>query len=153
MGKTRLTESPTPLATGQDATAGGMALVPGSGAASDLDLYDNQTRDYIANGPKHWKSGVTAVKVAQGGTGATTASAARNNLGLGTGAVYDASQSQEPGNLVRRWSDGYFTANSPTQSSHVATKGYVDTHLRELEQRLETLVSQLEQRLAQLEAG
>lgn len=36
------------MATGDDALAAGMALVPGTGKSSDLDMYDNQTRDYIA---------------------------------------------------------------------------------------------------------
>lgn len=82
-------EEPTQSATGDDATAAGMALVPGTGLASDLDLYDNQTRDYIANGHTRWKPGLAALPIAKGGTGATTVAAARNALGLGntTGPV------------------------------------------------------------------
>jgi hypothetical protein len=36
------------MATGDAALAAGMVLVPGAGMARDLDLYDNQTRDYVA---------------------------------------------------------------------------------------------------------
>lgn len=63
--------TPTP---GADALAAGMPLVPGTGLASDLDEYINQTRDFIAQRT----SAVTPV--AKGGTGANTASAARTNL-------------------------------------------------------------------------
>lgn len=62
---------PTP---GADAVAAGMDLVPGSGLASDIDEYINQTRDYIAQRTS------TVTPVAKGGTGANTAAGARTNL-------------------------------------------------------------------------
>lgn len=63
--------TPTP---GADALAAGMPLVPGTGLASDIEEYINQTRDFIAQRT----SNVTPI--AKGGTGATTAAAARTNL-------------------------------------------------------------------------
>lgn len=46
------------MATGDDAVAAGMALVLGSRLANEIDTADNETRDYLANGPKHWLAGV-----------------------------------------------------------------------------------------------
>lgn len=63
--------TPTP---GTDALNAGMPLVPGTGLASDLDEYINQTRDFIAQRT----SAVTPI--AKGGTAATTAAEARTNL-------------------------------------------------------------------------
>ncbi|KKX96687.1 tail fiber domain-containing protein [Microbacterium sp. Ag1] len=80
--------TPTP---GTDAALANLPLVPGTGLRSDVDEYINQTRDFIAGGPANWKPGVTlpaskigsgSVPVANGGTGATTAAAARNNLSI-----------------------------------------------------------------------
>lgn len=62
---------PTP---GTDALNAGMPLVPGTGHASDIDEYINQTRDFIAQRTS------TVTPVAKGGTGATTAAVARANL-------------------------------------------------------------------------
>ena len=43
------------MATGDDATAAGMALVNGAvDLSNQLDDFDNQTRDYVANGPRYW---------------------------------------------------------------------------------------------------
>lgn len=79
------------MATGDDAAAGGMDLVAGSVLANTIDTEITKSRDYIANGPTHWKPGVTlpasligggAVPVANGGTGGTTAAVARSNLGI-----------------------------------------------------------------------
>lgn len=36
------------MAIGDDAVAAGMTLVIGTQAASDLDTFENQTRDYVA---------------------------------------------------------------------------------------------------------
>lgn len=83
--------TPTP---GTDAALANMPLVPGTGLRSDVDEYINQTRDFVANGPANWKPGVTlpaskigsgSVPVANGGTGATTAAAARTNLAITAG--------------------------------------------------------------------
>lgn len=80
------------MATGDDAAAGGMELVSSSaGKVKDGATEITKTRDYVANGPTHWKPGVTlpaskigggAVPIANGGTGATTAAAARTALGI-----------------------------------------------------------------------
>lgn len=79
------------MAIGDDAVAGGMSVLTGNELANTLDTEENKTRDYIANGPTNWKPGVTlpaskigsgSVPVANGGTGATTAAAARNNLAI-----------------------------------------------------------------------
>lgn len=79
------------MPTGDDAAAGGMDLVAGSVLANTIDTEITKTRDYIANGPTHWKPGVTlpaslisggAVPIANGGTAGTTAAAARSNLGI-----------------------------------------------------------------------
>lgn len=64
------------MATGDDAAAAGMDLVSGSTLANTLDDEVNLTRDYIAQR-------TSAVQpVAKGGTGSTTTSGARNNLGI-----------------------------------------------------------------------
>jgi hypothetical protein len=62
------------MAIGDDAVAAGMALVPGTLAANQLDTEINRTRDYVA------LRTATVTPVAKGGTGATTAPAARANL-------------------------------------------------------------------------
>lgn len=46
------------MATGDDAVAGGMSVVLGTELANTLDTIITATRDYIANGPTHWKPGV-----------------------------------------------------------------------------------------------
>lgn len=115
------------MATGDDATAAGMALVPGTGAAKDLDTYDNQTRDYIAGGPAFWKPAVTPAALAQGGTGATTAPAARTNLGILLGNPDSAPASGALGTIPVYNATGQLTAQAPALSGHVATKGYVDS--------------------------
>jgi len=63
------------MANGDDAAAAGMDVVPGT--ADIRDSYDehNKTRDYIAQRTS------TVTPIAKGGTGATTAAAARANLG------------------------------------------------------------------------
>lgn len=65
--------TPTP---GADALGAGIPLVPGTGLASDLEEYINQTRDIIAQRTS------AVLPTAKGGTGATTAAAARTNLGV-----------------------------------------------------------------------
>lgn len=80
--------TPTP---GADAALAGMSLVPGTGLASDIEEYENQTRDYLANGPTYWKPGVKLppsrigdgkIPIANGGTSADTPAGARTNLGI-----------------------------------------------------------------------
>jgi hypothetical protein len=70
------------MAIGDDAAAAGFALVPDTGVGGEVrngarEL--NRTRDYIAQ----VKNLILAVwPVNKGGTGATTASEARTNLGI-----------------------------------------------------------------------
>jgi hypothetical protein len=59
-----------------------MDVVPGSVAANTIDTEINKTRDYIAT---------RVTPVTHGGTGSTTASAARTALGLASGATAVAS--------------------------------------------------------------
>lgn len=76
------------MAIGDDAISAGMTLVNGAaaGSAAAIDDYINRAEDYIANGPTYWKPSVV-VGIADGGTGATTASAARTALGIPTSAA------------------------------------------------------------------
>lgn len=63
------------MATGDAATAAGMATMTGNEPANTLDTEINLTRDYIAQRTN------TVTPITKGGTGATTAAAARANLG------------------------------------------------------------------------
>jgi hypothetical protein len=64
------------MPTGDDALAAGMTILDGSEQADDIDLYINETRDFIA---QH-AGGVAPV--AKGGTGSSTAAGARANLSV-----------------------------------------------------------------------
>lgn len=71
------------MATGDDALADGMDLVPGTAQANTLDTEVNKTRDYIAQRIKTTRQWVTdtigalwPLSIARGGTGATTAKGA-----------------------------------------------------------------------------
>lgn len=64
------------MAIGDDAVAAGMDLVLGSALANTLDTEVNKTRDYIAQRTS------AVVPIAKGGTGSTTAPAARTALGI-----------------------------------------------------------------------
>ena len=63
------------MATGDAATAAGMSIMTGNEPANTLDTEINLTRDYIAQRTS------TVTPIAKGGTGATSAAAARANLG------------------------------------------------------------------------
>lgn len=108
------------MATGDDALAEGMTLVPGSGLAKDLDTYDNQTRDYIAQFFRRIWSGVRDI---------TTAAQARAALGLAAmSANADAStlaQRDNAGNLLM--TTGFAVGGTGPATNHLATRGYVDT--------------------------
>jgi len=69
------------MAIGDAALAAGMPLVNGAeaGSAPKIDDYINETRDFIANRTS------TVTPVAKGGTGATSAAAARAALGVSAG--------------------------------------------------------------------
>ena len=63
------------MAIGDDALAAGMRLTPGTVLANTIDSEINRALDYIAQKTS------AVMPVAKGGTGATTASGARDNLG------------------------------------------------------------------------
>lgn len=109
--------TPTP---GADALAAGMPLVPGTGLASDIEEYINQTRDFIAQRT----SAITPV--AKGGTGANTAAAARANLSVvGTDQLAPADAAQ-PSKVPTYNPAAQLTTADPTLGGHAASKGYVD---------------------------
>jgi hypothetical protein len=89
------------MAIGDDAAAAGYPLVPSSGAGSEVALGAqeiNRTRDFIAQ----VKATILATwTIAKGGTGSSTASGARTNLGIssGTAAPSDAVGGSQNGNI------------------------------------------------------
>lgn len=101
-------------ATGDDALAAGMALVLGTYQAKDLDQYDNQTRDYLANGHTFWKPSLPPVPIAKGGTGANSPDAARSALGAASQADMNArvqNLSEGVNEVALRWSSGRLVPN------------------------------------------
>jgi len=64
------------MAIGDDAIAAGMSVLNGTEQADDIDLYINETRDFIAQRTSE------VVPIAKGGTGATTALLARHYLNI-----------------------------------------------------------------------
>lgn len=89
------------MAIGDDATAAGYPLVPltGDGAQVRLGSQEiNRTRDFVAQ----VKNLILSTwPVSRGGTGATTASGARGNLGIksGTAAASDSVGGNVDGNI------------------------------------------------------
>ena len=89
------------MAIGDEASAAGYPLVPSSGTGGEVALGAqeiNRTRDFVAE----VKNTVDPVwGIAKGGTGATTAPAARINLGIsyGTAAASDAVGGAVNGNI------------------------------------------------------
>lgn len=75
----------------------------------------------VTVGPMFGAGSVSIVPVANGGTGATSASGARANLGLGTMAVQDASAVAITGGTITGMP-------LPSLTADVATKGYVDAN-------------------------
>lgn len=109
------------MPNGDDALAAGMDVVLGT---EDIrNSYDeiNKTRDYIAQRT----SAVTPVL--KGGTGATTASGARANLGLTT-----MDQAITPSTIVQRdtnasiAADYVYVGQAPVLAQHATPKSYVD---------------------------
>lgn len=77
------------MAVGDDATSAGYPLVPNTGSDDARVRYGareiNRTRDFIAQ----VKGLIASVwPVDKGGTGATTKSAARTNLGISAGTLH-----------------------------------------------------------------
>jgi hypothetical protein len=93
------------MAVGDDAAAAGYALVPENGTGGEVHngyLEINRTRDYVAQ----VKALIAAVLgVANGGTGSSTASGARTNLGIrsGTAAASDAVGGNVDGNIYFKY--------------------------------------------------
>lgn len=87
------------MATGDDALAAGMAVMTGNEPANTLDTEVNKTRDYIAQR-------TNAVQpLAKGGTGGTTAAAARANLNVA--AANEVVKLGATGNQITlRWENG-----------------------------------------------
>lgn len=89
------------MAIGDEAAAAGFPLVPSSGPGSEVSLGAqeiNRTRDFVAEIKNLILSTWT---IAKGGTGASTASGARSNLGIssGTAAASDAVGGATNGNI------------------------------------------------------
>lgn len=113
---------------GDDALAAGFDIMDGTESASNLDAAINKTRDLVAQ-VKALFSSVWAV--ASGGTGASNAEDARDNLGLGTSDIVYA----ETDNRIRLgWGSGRITlyvdattqgqiANTGDLSARVAKSG------------------------------
>ena len=109
--------TPTP---GADAVAAGMTLVPGGGLASDLDEYINQTRDFIAQRTNN------VMPIAKGGTGATTAAAARANLGVPASTDVAAGGAVEAGKIARYDANGRIRTAEPAVAADIATVAWVE---------------------------
>ena len=92
------------MAIGDDAAAAGYPLVPNTGDGAQVRLGGqeiNRTRDFVAQ----VKALILSTwPVGRGGTGATTAAGARNNLGIyaGTAAASDAVGGNVDGNIYFR---------------------------------------------------
>jgi hypothetical protein len=105
------------MAIGDAALAAGMTLVPGTALANTLDTAINETRDFIAQRT----SAVTPV--AKGGTGATTASAARAALDVpqkGTSGGIAVMDITGAGNVGLRYGGSRFVARSGSTELELA---------------------------------
>lgn len=105
------------MATGDDAVAAGMDILSGNEPANTLDTEMNKTRDYLA---QRTVQGTTPVN--KGGTGATTASGARANLGL----VLATSIVGASGKIPVFSANNQLATDTPTAGVHAANKEYVD---------------------------
>lgn len=132
------------MATGDDAAARGMDLVPGSTLANTIDTELNKTRDYIAtftqpivDATAVGNSGTAGGKLVEWGASGNLAVATPTSGGhavtkdyadgLVAGATADGTAGGAPGKLVKFGVAGNIATPAPTSSSHVATKGYVDS--------------------------
>lgn len=130
------------MATGDDALAAGMDVVPGTTLANTIDAEINKTRDYIAQRT----AAVTPIE--KGGTGQTTAASARTALGITalnipmggggnveaainarlvrTSAQYSADFAARDDAIAQRrfWNDGNFRTVPFYTDAPPATSGY-----------------------------
>ena len=112
----------TALSASAFRTAIGAGTSSASGTVTSIDVSGGTTGLTFGGGPITSSGTITAsgtLAVANGGTGAASAGSARTNLGLGTMATQDATAVAITGGSITGMS-------SPSGSSDVATKGYVD---------------------------
>lgn len=108
------------MATGDAAAAAGMQVLTGNELAKTLGEEINRSRDYIAERTS------AVMPIEKGGTGATTAAAARSNIGV----VLTTTSGSSPGGKVPVYTaGGQLAAASPTSSGHAANKAYVDAEV------------------------
>lgn len=112
------------MATGDDATAAGMDVLTGNESANTIDTEINKSRDYIA------QRTAAVTPVAKGGTGATSAVAARANLGV-TAANLGITPSAAPGvvepsKTVTYSAAGRIATNTPAAAGDAVNKAYAD---------------------------
>lgn len=118
---------------GDDALAAGMTLVNGAaaGSAAQIDDYINETRDEIA------RRAPNPTPVNRGGTGASTASAARSNLGVPNFPITSASvvTYTDPNlgaaadGIPRYNTTGKLATNDPTAPLHAANRQWVEAQV------------------------
>lgn len=101
---------------GDDALAAGLDVMDGTEDRRDGWKAINKTRDMIAQRTS------TVLPVASGGTGATTVSGAQSALDLEPAAEATV----EPGKLARFDGFGRLVTATPTSSSHVVRKDYME---------------------------
>jgi len=77
------------MAIGDAAASKGMDLVNGTEAANTLDTEINKTRDYIAELEIDASTDITTgtLPMSRGGTGATSKSSVRSNIGITSGTA------------------------------------------------------------------
>lgn len=93
-----------------------MDLVSNSSPANTLGTEANKTRDYIA------QRTAAVQPIAKGGTGATSASAARANLDL----VKTLTSASSEGKIPAFNAAGQLPCGTPSSTGQAANKGYVD---------------------------
>lgn len=104
---------------GTTAAANGMDILDGTEDRRQGWLAINKTRDYIVSKI----AALWPLTIARGGTGATTAEDARENLEL-----VKAASAAAPDNTIPYYhGGGHLAVSSPASGTHAANKEYVDT--------------------------